>query len=184
MNANAVEMAVAQLLTALGEDPTREGLRETPARVARFYKEWWTREPVKFTTFDAEGMTEMIVQSEVPFASLCEHHMLPFIGTATVGYIPGHKIVGLSKLTRAVRWCAEGLQNQERITAAVANCLQEHLEPRGIGVVLRARHMCMELRGTRVHGVQTTTQVLRGVFLTDAMARSEFLSLAQGATNG
>jgi len=137
------------------------------------------REPFDFTTFDAEGMSQMIVQTDIPLYSLCEHHMLPFMGTAAVAYIPGEKIVGLSKLARCVKWCSRGLQNQERITKAVADMVDQQLKPLGVGVVLRARHLCMEIRGASVPNVYTTTSDLRGVLLEEPEARAEFLELAR-----
>lgn len=171
--------AVEWLLRTLGHDTNREGLRETPRRVAKMLKELSTPEPFDFTVFESEGMDEMIVQAPIPFASLCEHHMLPFVGTAAVAYIPNGKIVGLSKLARAVKHCSAGLQNQERITTAIADMLQHHLQPVGIGVQLRARHLCMEVRGVRVPDVYTTTECLRGALKEDARAREEFLQLAR-----
>jgi GTP cyclohydrolase I len=131
------------------------------------------------TTFDAEGADEMIVQQGIPFAALCEHHLLPFLGTATVGYVPDGRIVGLSKLARAVRHCARGFQNQERITRSVADLLERELRPRGVAVLIRAEHLCMSIRGVRAPGSMTTTNDLRGVFRAeDGLARAEFLSLA------
>lgn len=172
------EMAAEQLLRSLGLDTTREGLRETPARMARALRELCVPVPFEFTMFDAEGTSEMIVQSDIPFHSLCEHHVLPFMGLATVAYIPKGRIVGLSKLARAVKYCSAGLQNQERITKAIADILEEKLQPVGVGVVIQARHLCMELRGVKAHGTSTTTSCLRGALLDDEKARSEFLRLA------
>ncbi len=172
--------AVRNLLCYMGEDPDREGLKETPGRVLQMLSEMGTLENFSFTTFDAEGMSQMIVQTDIPLYSLCEHHMLPFMGTAAVGYIPDKKIVGLSKLARCVRYCSRGLQNQERITQKIADMIAEHLEPKGIGVVLRARHLCMEIRGASVPNVYTTTSDLRGVLLEEPEARAEFLELARG----
>ena len=177
-NAQAAETAVSRLLQALGHDLSREGLRETPRRVAKMLADLCTPEPFTFTVFDAEGMNEMIVQSNIPLQSLCEHHMLPFVGTAAVCYIPKGKIVGLSKLSRAVRYCSRGLQNQERITKSIADMLEQNLQPMGVGVVLRARHLCMELRGVRDPDVWTTTSCMRGALMEDAKARAEFLALA------
>jgi GTP cyclohydrolase IA len=204
--------AVRQLLDALGQDTAREGLADTPIRVARFLLQFCTPEPFAFTTFDAEGMDEMIVQAGIPFYSLCEHHMLPFFGTACVGYIPNGRIVGLSKLARCVQFNAAGLQNQERITKAVAAQLMDALTvsrqernpsfdiwaegddqlvarppmikvadgPQAVGVVLRARHMCMEMRGVQAHDTWTVTSCLQGAFRTDNKARAEFMALARG----
>jgi GTP cyclohydrolase I len=174
-----VSAGIAALLDGCGEDRTREGLAETPARVARFYRQWMAGDPFTMTTFDAEGADEMIVQQGIPFAALCEHHLLPFLGTATVGYVPDGRIVGLSKLARAVRHCARGFQNQERITRSVADLLERELRPRGVAVLIRAEHLCMSIRGVRAPGSMTTTNDLRGVFRAeDGLARAEFLSLA------
>lgn len=177
---SAGEQAVKALLVALGQDVTREGLANTPKRVIKALAEMCVPEPFNFTVFDSEGMSEMVVLQPIPFYSLCEHHMLPFMGDAAVAYIPSGKIVGLSKLARAVHYCASGLQNQERITTAIADMLTEHLKPLGIGVVLRARHMCMEMRGVQTAGAWTTTSCLRGALLDDPRARAEFLSFAKG----
>ena len=175
-----VENAVRALIAHMGDNPERDGLKDTPKRVAKMLWELAHREEFAFTSFDAEGTSEMVVQSNIPFHSLCEHHMLPFMGTASVAYIPSGKIVGLSKLTRAVHYCASGLQNQERITRAVADMLEEHLHPAGVGVVLRARHLCMELRGVHAANVWTTTSDLRGAIFEKPEARAEFLALARG----
>mgnify|MGYP001558570732 FL=1 len=174
------ERAVRLLLESIGEDPTREGLQDTPRRMVKMLMELCHREEFKFTTFASEGMSEMIVQSNIPMSSLCEHHVLPFIGTAAVAYIPNGKIVGLSKLTRAVQYCSRGLQNQERITKAIADMLEKNLQPEGLGVVIKARHLCMELRGVCAPNVWTTTSSMRGTLLTEASSRAEFLALARG----
>lgn len=171
------QAAVRQLLKALGHDTSREGLSDTPRRVVKALVEMGTPEPFEFTTFDSEGMSEMVVVTPIPFYSMCEHHMLPFFGEAAVGYVPNGKIVGLSKIPWTVRACAAGLQNQERITTAVANMLQEKLEPHAVGVVIKARHLCMEMRGVRASGAMTKTSCLRGSMFDDARARAEFLSL-------
>ena len=175
-----VEEAVASLLDALGYDRTKDGLSETPARVRKFLVSVCDPAPFSFTAFDSEGMNEMVVQSGIPFHSLCEHHMLPFVGTATVGYIPDGKIVGLSKLARAVRYNASGLQNQERITTNVARMLANALQTENVAVVLRARHLCMEMRGVQAHDTYTTTSKMCGAFRDDGRARAEFLRLADG----
>jgi GTP cyclohydrolase I len=173
------EAHVRALLRAIGEDPDREGLIETPRRMLKMLRELCHREPFSFTTFAAEGTSEMVVQTEIPMHSMCEHHCLPFMGTAAVGYIPNGKIVGLSKLARAVAYCSAGLQNQERITRAVADMLDDALKPVGVGVVIRATHTCMSLRGVKAHDSWTTTSCLRGVMLTEASARAEFLALVR-----
>lgn len=174
----AVEASVHHLLLALGDDPTREGLKGTPARVAKFYEEFMSPEEFHFTTFENDGSDQMIVQSDIEFQSLCEHHLLPFYGTAIVGYIPGSRIVGISKLARCVDAYARRLQNQERITKQVADALEAALEPMGVAVVLRARHLCMEMRGIKKKGAITTTSCLHGVFREQGACRSEFLELA------
>jgi GTP cyclohydrolase I len=168
------------ILRELGEDVDREGLRDTPKRYAKALLDLTTRVPFTCTTFKNEGTDEMIVQTGIAFSSVCEHHVLPFYGTAAVAYIPGEEIVGLSKLARAVRYFAAGLQNQERITSQVVAFLEAQLKPRGVAVKLVARHSCMELRGVRAHGAETTTSCLTGAFKYDDKARSEFLSLAAG----
>lgn len=172
------ERAVKELLASIGEDAKREGLRETPRRMAAMLHEMCHKEPFKFTTFAAEGMSELIVQHPIEFHSLCEHHCAPFTGIASVCYIPLDRIVGLSKLARAVHYCAKGLQNQERITQAIADMLEKHLKPQGVGVVLRAQHTCMAIRGVKSNP-WTTTSCMRGVLLDDASARAEFLALVR-----
>lgn len=175
----AAEHHVREMLKCLGQDVTREGLGDTPRRVVAMYTDLLTPAPFTFTTFDNDSkMDEMIVQRHIQFYSMCEHHLLPFFGTATVAYIPTERIVGLSKLARTVRHCAAGFQNQERITSGVAALLQEKLAPRGVAVVLRARHLCMEMRGVEAPGSETVTSDLRGSFLDDPRARAEFLALA------
>ena len=171
------EFAVETILKYLGEDPNREGLKETPRRLVAALTELCTKRKFEFTVFEAEGMDQMIVQSNIPMYSLCEHHMLPFMGTAAVAYIPDGKIVGLSKLTRAVKYCSAGLQNQERITMAIAQMLEDNLKPKGIGVVIKALHTCMSLRGPQVPDVWTTTSCMKGLLLEDPSARAEFFSL-------
>jgi GTP cyclohydrolase I len=171
--------AVEELLIAMREDITREGLRDTPTRVARWYDEHFNRAEPVLTTFENEGTDEMVIQCGIPFYSLCEHHMVPFFGTAVVAYIPSRRIVGLSKLARLVQYHARGLQTQERITHNISEAL-EILEPHGIGVLLRARHLCMEMRGIKTIGAETVTSDLRGVLREEPSARAEFLTLARG----
>lgn len=158
---------------------TDAGVEDTPERVVKMLREMCRDEVFNFTTFDAEGMNEMVVQTNIPFSSLCEHHMLPFMGTASIAYIPDGKIVGLSKLARSVKHCARGLQNQERITKNTAHYLAHNLGTDNVAVVLKARHMCMEVRGVSTPNVFTTTSSMKGVFLTEGSARSEFLELAR-----
>jgi GTP cyclohydrolase I len=176
------ENAVRELLIAVGEDPDREGLRETPARVARAYRELLaglrqTPEEVLTTTFDL-GHDEMVLVKDIAIVSLCEHHMLPFHGVAHVGYIPAEsgKITGLSKLARLVEVFARRLQVQERLTTQVADSLMRILEARGVIVVVEAEHMCMSVRGIHKPGAKTTTSAVRGQ-LRDATTRAEAMSL-------
>ena len=171
----AAEEHYKQILIYLGEDPYREGLKETPKRFIKAFKELTSTIPFKFTSFDAEGSDEMVVQCNIPFSSLCEHHTLAFTGVAHVAYIPNGRIVGLSKLARAVQYCATGLQNQERITSQVAEMISKELNPKGVGVVLTARHMCMELRGCKVTGAATTTSKMLGIFKASDV-KNEFLN--------
>ncbi len=170
------EEAVRTLLRFVDPHPDREGLLDTPRRYVSALLEMTQPRVFEMTTFDAEGHDQMVVQRGIPFQSLCEHHVLPFFGTATVAYIPGECIVGLSKLTRTVEYFARSLQNQERITSQVADHLMEKLGARGVAVILEARHLCMELRGARVPGATTVTSALRGVFASDDAARAEVLA--------
>lgn len=170
-----IESNVTRILEYLGEDPTREGLLDTPKRYIKFLQQFTAKEDFNFTVFDSEGMDQMIIQKDIPFFSLCEHHIAPFFGTATVAYIPDKKIVGLSKLARTVRYYAANLQNQERITSQVAERLQDELSPIGVAVTLKARHFCMEMRGVKTHDVHTVTTKLTGAFKDEAETRAEFL---------
>lgn len=169
------EDAVVRLLEALGEDPTREGLLETPRRVVGALRELTTPRQFTFTVFPAET-DQMVIVRDIPFTSLCEHHLLPFHGVAHVAYVPGSTIAGLSKLARTVELFAHRLQNQERLTGQVADYLVERLTPRGVAVQMRAEHLCMAFRGVRSQGAVTITTALRGVLREDASARAEFLA--------
>jgi GTP cyclohydrolase IA len=172
------ERAVAELLDALGVDLGAEALRETPRRVAAAFAELLCAEPFQATTFPNDaGCDELVVVSDIAFSSLCEHHLLPFVGVAHVGYLPGERIVGLSKLPRLVQHRARRPQVQERLTAEVANWLEAALRPRGVAVVIEATHMCMSLRGVRQPGARTTTSALRGRLRGDARTRQEFFEL-------
>ena len=176
----AAETATRSLLRALGADVTEESLADTPARVARMYAELLTPEPFDLTTFpNDEGYDELVIARNIPFHSLCEHHLLPFHGVAHVAYFPNERILGLSKLARVVDLFAAGLQVQERLTRQASNWLQEHLEPRGVGVVLEAEHLCMSLRGVTKPGVTTVTSALHGLIRTDPRTRDEFLALTR-----
>lgn len=172
---NFNQKIIKDLLIAIGENPEREGLVDTPKRVLKFYKEFLSPPKYKFTVFDSEGYDQMIVQKNIAFFSLCEHHLAPFFGTASVAYIPNGKIVGLSKLARTVEWYARRLQNQERITNQVANKLQKELNPIGVAVTLEARHLCMEMRGVETHDTVTTTSQLLGAFKNEPEARAEYM---------
>ena len=177
----AAERAVHDLLVALGRDVHAPGLRDTPRRVAAAYAELLTHEPFSLTTFPNEpAYDELVVVRDIPFHSLCMHHMLPLHGIAHVAYLPGERIVGLSKLARVVELFARELQVQERLTMQVARCLEEHLRPKGVGVVIEAEHLCMSLRGVQKAGTRTTTSALLGLLRDDARTRQEFLSLVRG----
>ena len=175
---NAAERAIRDLLLALGQDPDAEHLRDTPRRVASAYAEMLTPQPFTFTTFpNDEGYDELVLARDIPFESICEHHLLPFGGVAHVGYLPDRRIVGLSKLARMVERFARRLQVQERLTQQVADSLDEHLHPKGVAVVLEAEHQCMSMRGVRAYGSRTVTSALHGVLRDDAATRQEFFAL-------
>ncbi|HYM57897.1 MAG TPA: GTP cyclohydrolase I [Solirubrobacteraceae bacterium] len=158
---DGAERAARDLLEALGVDLVDEGVRETPRRIARTYAELLTPTPFTATTFPNDaGYDELVVATHIPFHSLCEHHLLPFIGIAHVGYLPGERIIGLSKLARVVELFARDLQVQERLTSQIARWLDEQLRPKGVGVVLEAEHLCMSLRGIQRPGTRTVTSAL------------------------
>ena len=177
---DAAERAVADLLRALGHDPAAdEHVRDTPRRVADAYAELLTPRDFDLTTFpNDEGYDELVVARDIPFHSLCEHHMLPFRGVAHVGYLPEDRILGLSKLARVVGLFSRSLQVQERLTQQVADWLQEHVRPKGVAVVLQAEHLCMSLRGVQAAGALTTTSALHGLLRHDPRSRAEFFALA------
>jgi GTP cyclohydrolase I len=175
----AAERAAADLLAALGVTLDGESLRETPGRLARAYAELFESEPFRLTTFpNDEGYDELVLARDIPFRTVCEHHLLPFSGVAHVGYLPGKRILGLSKLARVVGHFAARPQTQERMTRQVADFLEDELSPAGAGVVLEAEHTCMTLRGVRAHGATTVTSALTGALRADVRARAEFLALA------
>jgi len=179
----SAEDAVVRMLQAIGDDPNREGLLETPRRVVKAWGEWFKgygQDPADFMkTFEdgAEGCDEMVLLTDIPVYSHCEHHVTPFIGIAHVAYIPNGKIVGLSKIARVVEVFSRRLQVQERLTNQIASCLEEHLKPLGVAVVIKAKHFCMATRGVKMPNVDTTTSAMRGVFLTKPEARAEFMGL-------
>jgi GTP cyclohydrolase I len=175
---DAAERAVTDLLEALGHDPAAEHLLETPRRVANAYAELLTPRAFDLTTFpNDEEYDELVLARDIPFQSLCEHHLLPFHGVAHVGYIPGDRILGLSKLARVVELFARGLQVQERLTKQTADWLDEHVQPKGVGVVIEAEHLCMSLRGVRAQGAKTVTSAVQGLLRDDLRTRQEFFTL-------
>src|SRR3954449_8602313 len=178
---DAAERAVTDLLVALGQDPDDEHLADTPRRVAAAYAELLTPRDFDLTTFpNDEGYDELVLARDIPFHSLCEHHLLPFSGVAHVGSLPGERILGLSKLARVVELFSRRLQVQERLTMQIARWLEEQLAPRGVGVVLEAEHLCMSLRGVQKAGAQTVTSALLGMVRDDPRTRQEFLALTTG----
>jgi GTP cyclohydrolase I len=177
------EEAVRILLKYAGEDPAREGLLDTPKRVVKSYDEFYkgyNENPHKYlsrTFEEVSGYDEMVVLRDIPFESHCEHHMAPIIGKAHVGYLPKNKVVGISKLARVVETYAKRLQVQEKMTAEIADCIQDILEPYGVGVVIQATHECMSTRGVHKHGVSMVTSRMAGAFREDEKTRREFLAV-------
>ena len=180
------EEAISTLLLWAGEDPDREGLAETPKRVARAYEDWFSGykdDPVSFlkrTFQEVDGYDEMIVLRDITFESHCEHHMAPIIGKAHIGYLPDHKVVGISKLARVVDTFARRFQVQEKMTAQIANCIEDVLKPKGVGVVIEAVHQCMTTRGIHKSEVSMVTSQMNGLFRKDARTRAEFLRMIDG----
>jgi GTP cyclohydrolase I len=182
VNHAQIEEAVRLILEAVGEDPNREGLLDTPKRVARMYEEVFAglnQDPKQyFETIFGEDHEEVVLVKDIPFYSMCEHHLVPFFGKAHVAYIPkGGKVTGLSKLARAVEAVAKRPQLQERITSSIANSIMEKLEPHGVMVVVEAEHMCMTMRGVKKPGSKTVTSAVRGTLAEDVSARAEILAL-------
>jgi GTP cyclohydrolase I len=176
---DAAERAAGDLLHALGISTDTESLRGTPGRMARAYAELFTPPVFEMTTFpNDEGYDDLVLARSIPLRSVCEHHLLPFTGVAHVAYLPGHRILGLSKLARVVTHFASRPQVQERLTKQVADWLNEHLQPSGVGVVIEAEHTCMTLRGVRAAGSSTVTSTLLGTVRNDPRTRQEFLALA------
>ncbi|HRC62844.1 MAG TPA: GTP cyclohydrolase I FolE [Dehalococcoidia bacterium] len=178
---DAAQRIVRDLLIAIGEDPDREGLRETPRRIASMYQELFEglrQDPVAVLSVGfEEGHDEMVILREIPFYSMCEHHFMPFHGEAHVGYLPDGRIVGLSKIARAVDIFARRPQVQERLTGQIADCIEQVLGAKGVGVVIEAEHLCMTARGVRKPGSKMVTSAMRGRFRTDQNTRQEFLGL-------
>ena len=185
ISAADAEAAVRTLIKWAGDDPDREGLLDTPARVARSYKELFEgyesdpREYLERTFEEVGGYNQLVVLKDIRFVSFCEHHMLPVVGVAHVGYLPTDRVVGISKLARVVRGYAKRLQIQEKMTAEIATAIEEVLRPQGVGVVIEAEHSCMTLRGVNVPGARLTTSSLLGVVRDDPRTREEFLRLAR-----
>ena len=180
---DAAAQAVRALLVALGEDPESEALSRTPQRVAGAFAELLEPRTFDLTTFpNEEHYDELVVARGIPFSSLCEHHLLPFVGVVHVAYIPRDRILGLSKLARVVELFARRLQVQERLTMQVASWLDEQLDPKGVGVVIEAEHMCMSIRGVRAPGTKTVTSAVRGRVRDDPRTRAEFLALVRPTT--
>lgn len=182
MDKERIQNAVREILIAVGENPDREGLLETPKRVANMYEEIFaglTEDPKQhIKLFNEQSNDEMVIVKDIPFYSMCEHHLLPFFGKAHIGYIPSdNKIIGLSKLARIVDNFAKKPQVQERLTSDIADFLNDNLQPKGVAVIMEAKHMCMTMRGARAAGSKTQTSALRGIMRTDAKTRAEVLSL-------
>lgn len=181
MNKEKIITLIKELLSALGENVNREGLKETPVRVTKSFEklfEGYTKDPKELiTVFDNEGYDEMIVAKNIDFYSFCEHHMLPFYGKAFVGYIPRNKIIGISKLPRLVELYSRRLQNQERLTKQIADTLKTMLAPKGVGVIIEAEHMCMKLRGVEKQNCKISTSAFTGLFTGNTQTRNEFLHL-------
>jgi GTP cyclohydrolase IA len=181
VNLVAAARGAAQFLRALGLSIDSEAMADTPSRMARAYAELLSPAAFDLTTFpNDESYDELVLARAIPLQSVCEHHMLPFVGIAHVGYLPGERILGLSKLARVVELFARRPQVQERLTKQVADWLQDHLQPAGVGVVIEAEHMCMSLRGVRAAGSSTITSTLLGSLREDSRSRAEFLALTSG----
>lgn len=182
------ETAVRTLLKWIGDDPDREGLKATPSRVAKAYEEWFAgykEDPVEFlrrTFYEVDGYDEMVVLRDITFESHCEHHIAPILGKVQVGYLPDRKVVGISKLARVVETFAKRLQVQETMTAQIANCINDVLKPKGVGVVVEGMHHCMTTRGIHKSGVAMMTSQLLGDFRSDPRTRAEFLNIIGRST--
>jgi GTP cyclohydrolase IA len=179
-----IRRAVREILLAVGEDPDREGLRDTPARVARMYGELFEglhADPrSQMAKFFSEKYDEVVLVRDIQFCSMCEHHLLPFTGVAHIGYLPNGRVIGLSKLARVVELIARRPQVQERMTEEIANLLEDHLDARGVAVVIAATHTCMTIRGVRKLGSLCVTSAMKGVFRTNVSSRAEVMQLING----
>lgn len=187
MDKERIENAVREILLAIGEDPAREGLVDTPKRIANMYEEIFSgihEDPEKYLEiyFQQEKYEELVLVKDIPFYSVCEHHLVPFYGKAHVGYLPKNgKLTGLSKLARVVESVSRKPQLQERLTATIADTLQKKLDPYGVIVMIEAEHMCMTMRGVKKPGSKTVTSAVRGLFKTDPKARAEVMSIINGS---
>ncbi len=183
LNTEKIARLVRELLIEIGEDPTREGLLDTPKRVARAWREYasgYAEDPAVHlarTFEEVGGYDEIVLLKDIPFQSHCEHHLAPIIGKASIAYLPRDKVVGISKLARVLHGYARRLQVQERLTAEVADCICEHLQPKGVAVVIEASHSCMSARGVNTPGVMMTTSRMMGIFRSDERSRREVLAL-------
>ena len=184
MDYKRIERAVREILIAIGENPDREGLIDTPARVARMYAEIFsglhTDPAVHLRKMFTQTHDEMVLVKDIEFASCCEHHLVPFLGKAHIAYLPAGKVVGLSKLARVVDGVAKRPQVQERMTEEIAELIMSELQPRGVGVILEATHMCMTIRGVKKANASTVTSAMRGLFRTNPMTRGELMALVYG----
>jgi GTP cyclohydrolase I len=176
---NDLEKNIKKMLSLIKQDPEREGLKDTPKRVAKAWIELTDQQNFNLTTFSSEGYDEMIISRNIKYYTFCEHHLLPFFGKAHIGYIPDKKIVGLSKLARTVEYYSKTLNTQEYFTDNIANKIEKALKPKGIGVVVEGRHMCQEMRGIKKEG-NMITSCLKGIFRDDLNVKKEFLSLVKG----
>jgi GTP cyclohydrolase I len=181
IDVEAAERAVGDLLKALGKDPYSAHLAQTPRRVAASFAEMLTPRPFEMTTFpNDEAYGGLVLSKGIPVRSMCEHHLLPFVGVAHIAYLPGERILGLSKLARIVEHFARDLQVQERLTAQIASYIEKHLSPGGVGVLMEAEHLCMSLRGVQAQGTSTITSSFKGTLEFNPAARQEFIDLALG----
>jgi len=185
MDREKIKAGVVLMLEGIGEDPNREGLRETPERVARMCEEIYggmSVDPAEsIRTLDSDRHDEIVLVRNIPFYSMCEHHLLPFLGVAHVAYLPSAKLMGLSKLARIVDLYSRRLQVQERLTTDVAECIMRSIKPRGAVTVIEAEHLCMTMRGVKKSGARTVTSVVRGIFRENPSTRAEAMSLIMGA---
>lgn len=179
MDKKRIENAAKEILIAIGENPQREGLIDTPKRVANAYEEMLSKDVILPTSFENDGYDELIILADIEFTSLCEHHILPFVGKCHIGYIPDKRIIGLSKLARVVDHFASRLQIQERMTQQIAQWLNNELQPLGVGVIIKAHHLCMSGRGVKQRQHETITSAMLGVLRDDINTRNEFLDLCR-----